>query len=108
MAKSQPAASIALALLIIFPLAGHQGLRAQTATSPRPVIDVHLHAFPVARFRPGAIDPAVGTREFGFQVAASDEAHLEATLTALREHQVVKAIVSGPLALVRTWTIPTS
>ena len=75
-----------------------------SAVPERPIIDVHLHAFPADLNGPERVEVSVGTREFGFRAPASDQANLDATLAALREHNVVKAVVSGRLPMVRKWT----
>ncbi len=75
-----------------------------SALPERLIIDVHLHAFPADLNGPERVEISVGTREFGFRAPASDQANLDATLAALREHNVVKAVVSGRLPMVREWT----
>lgn len=66
-----------------------------------PIIDVHLHAFPVANIGPGIIETSPGTRGLDFRVPATDAENLSQTLAQLQEFNVVKAIVSGQLE--RNW-----
>ena len=82
------------ALLLLAPAAWPQ-------ESQRPIIDVHLHAFPVANIGPGVIETSPGTSGLGFRVPATDAENLSQTLDQLREFNVVKAIVSGQLE--RNW-----
>ena len=71
---------------------------------PRPIVDVHLHAFPADLNGAEAVDQSVGAIDFGFRAPATNQANLDATLAVLREHNVVRAVVSGRLPMVREWT----
>jgi hypothetical protein len=72
---------------------GMSGARAATYTpSPkRPIIDVHLHAYPADMVLPDAPNPATGKA----LAAKTGEAHLRACLAEMRRLNVVKGIVSG-------------
>jgi hypothetical protein len=66
-----------------------------------PIIDVHLHAFPVSNVGPGVPETSPGTSGLDFRVPATDEENLDQTLAQLRALNVAKAIVSGQLE--RAW-----
>ena len=72
-----------------------QPLAQQSArSSARAIIDVHLHAFPADLLGAGTVDQSVGAIDFGFRAPASNQANLDATLDALRQHNIVRAVVS--------------
>jgi predicted TIM-barrel fold metal-dependent hydrolase len=61
---------------------------------------MHLHAFPADFFgKAGLPNPVTGTPS----AASTDEALLQASLTALERYNIVKAVTSGPLARVEQW-----
>lgn len=66
-----------------------------TVERHRPIIDMHLHALPV-KFLPELEPPGLTRPE-------SEEELLRATLAALEQHNIVKAVTSGPQALVQQW-----
>ena len=79
---------------------------------PLPIIDVHLHAYPSNWVReilgesatpeealPDPPNPITGKRSG----ASTDNALLETTLAAMKQYNIVKAVVSGPLAVVARW-----
>ncbi len=64
-----------------------------------PIIDVHLHALPIATFGPpGMPNPATGKPS----AATTDDQVREASLAALKRYNVVRAVTSGT-ELVRQW-----
>ena len=80
--------------------------------SSRPIIDMHVHAYPadwvsrILRVSGSDIDrlpdppnPVTGVRSG----ATTDEALLEATLAAMVRHNIVMAVASGPLDVVHRW-----
>jgi uncharacterized protein len=71
----------------------------QTNRSLPPIIDMHVHAFPAD------IPARTGMPERfgGLQAATTDDELLRRTLQAMDEHNIVKAIVSGPLDYVEKW-----
>jgi hypothetical protein len=72
--------------------------RAQPAIEPRPIIDVHLHAYGEADWKGPRPNPVTGK----LGPATADE-HMRQTLAAMERHNIVKAIVSGPLEVVERW-----
>jgi hypothetical protein len=85
---------IAFAFLLVL-----ENAAAQTNRSKPPIIDMHLHAFP-------ADIPArtgMPQRLAGLQAATTDDELLHATLQAMNENNIVKAVVSGPLDYVNKW-----
>ena len=79
---------------------GHLGWRLAEAQPRAPIIDMHLHAFPADFFgKAGLPNPVTGTPS----AASTDEALLQASLTALERYNIVKAVTSGPLARVEQW-----
>lgn len=65
-----------------------------------PIIDMHLHAFGFDEFgNPPPPNEATGL----VPSARTDGAAMRATLDALREHNVVVAVASGPLPDVQEW-----
>ena len=89
----------------------------------KPVIDMHLHAFPMGELPPGVpacpgdqrvliptIDPkddldfaSFVTCEQPIFAATSDDDLREKTLAALRRHDVRRAMTEGPVDLVAAW-----
>ena len=63
-----------------------------------PIIDTHLHAYGAANWRGPSPNPVTGKPG----PATADE-HMRQTLAAMTEHNIVKAIVSGPLEAVEKW-----
>src|SRR5262245_30626416 len=76
---------------------------AQTLEKRKPVIDVHMHAYP-ASFAEG-VERWVETNREMFRLPVFDTVHaaktdaavLEGTLMAMERYNVVRAVVSGPL-----------
>lgn len=65
-----------------------------------PIIDMHLHAYPVGYFGPAGVPNFVS----GEPSPETAEAMLEKTLAALERHHVVLAVSSGcPFELVQSW-----
>ena len=74
---------------------------AQTDTIKNPpIIDMHLHSYPVEYMGESNIPNPVTGRPSG---AASDEELMQATLLEMRRYNIVKAITSGPLEVVYRW-----
>ena len=74
---------------------------AQTATdNPRPpIIDMHLHAYPLNDGQPPPVNPVTGQSS-----AARTSAELrDMSLAALKHYNIVKAVASGPAETVRQW-----
>ena len=72
---------------------GRLGWRLAEAQPRAPIIDMHLHAFPADFFgKRGLPNPVTGTPS----AASTDEALLQASLTALERYNIVKAVTSGP------------
>jgi len=74
------------------------GLSAQSGPTRPPIIDVHLHAYGAADWKPRPPNPA--TDQPG---PASAAEHMRATLAAMEKYNIVAAIVSGPLEAVEEW-----
>jgi len=77
---------------------------AQTAAAPEPsrlpIIDVHLHALPAKFFGPPPQpNPVTGQPS----TATTTEEILRESLAALERYNIVRAVTSGPLDLVRRW-----
>jgi predicted TIM-barrel fold metal-dependent hydrolase len=77
------------------------------AAQQPPIIDMHLHAHePGPDLVPAGI-PSICRPEpcegWG-KASATPEESLERTLAAMKRHNVVKAVLSGPLEIVRAWT----
>ena len=68
-----------------------------------PIIDMHLHAFRVQALGPGTVEDSLGAAGLNIRVPDTDADNLAQTLQALRENNVVRAVVSGPLDLTREW-----
>ncbi len=85
-----------LALLLSFSLCAS----AQTAPPRPPIIDMHLHALPIANFGPpGTPNPATHKPSR----ATTDEAVRRESLAALERYNIVLAVTSGTPELVRQW-----
>jgi len=91
-------------LLIIFGLAGIPCfISAQTTIDEKfPIIDMHMHSFPVKYMGESNIPNPVTGRPSG---AISDEELMLATRSEMRRHNIVKAVTSGPLDVVHRWKI---
>ena len=109
-----------IALSVAIALAAYTSAAAQYPG--KPVIDMHLHAFPVefAAGAPGCagdqnilvmpLDPReefdfsiLGTCEHPFFAAESDEALLRDTLAAMEQYNIRRAVTSGALKDVTAW-----
>ncbi|MCX6142082.1 MAG: amidohydrolase family protein [Ignavibacteriales bacterium] len=88
--------------LIIFGFMGIPCLiSAQTATNKNlPIIDMHMHAYPVKYMGESNIPNPVTGRPSG---ATSDEELMLATLSEMHRYNIVKAVTSGPLDVVYRW-----
>jgi hypothetical protein len=85
---------IALAALLVL-----EDASAQTSRNSPSVIDMHVHTFP-------ADIPArtgMAERFGGQQVVTTDDELFRSTLKGMDEHNIVKAVVSGPLEYVEKW-----
>ncbi len=71
---------------------------AQSSSQPQPIIDVHLHAYRPADWKGPLPNPVTGKPG-----PATAEEHRRQTLAAMERHNVVKAIVSGPVEVVEQW-----
>ncbi len=100
--------AVSISLLTFF--AGCGGLKSSSpkgqAANPRrlPIIDVHMHAIPLEAFppewgKPPFRNPATGEPSS----ATTNEAIMAASLRAMTEFNIVKAVVNGPLAEVHRW-----
>ena len=76
------------------------GAAAQTAPAHAPIIDVHLHAYPIGALGPpGVPNPATGKPS-----PATEDAMRRENLAALELYNIVRAVTSGaPSELVRQW-----
>jgi predicted TIM-barrel fold metal-dependent hydrolase len=73
----------------------------QTATNKNlPIIDMHMHSYPVDYMGELNIPNPVTGRPSG---AASDEELMLATLSEMRRYNIVKGVTSGPLDVVYRW-----
>ncbi len=88
--------------LIIFGFMGIPCLiSAQTATNKNlPIIDMHMHSYPVEYMGGSNIPNPVTGRPSG---AASDEELMLATLSEMHRYNITKAVTSGPLDAVYRW-----
>ena len=76
-------------------------ISAQTDTNKKPpIIDMHMHSYPVEYMGESNIPNPVTGRPSG---AASDEELMLATLSEMRRYNIVKAVISGPLDVVYRW-----
>jgi uncharacterized protein len=90
-------------------LAGCAGIKSspggQTANRRGlPIIDMHMHATPLEAYpsewgKPPFLNPATGK----LSAATSNEAIMAASLRAMTELNIIKAVVSGPLDDVHRW-----
>ncbi len=73
---------------------------AQEAPRERPpIIDMHLHAFTLdSPGEPGSVHPGTGLR-----APATSEDFRQETFALLERYNIVKAVTSGPLAVVERW-----
>lgn len=83
------------------PLAGAQAT--PTGGKP-PIIDMHMHAVPIESFpaewgKPPFLNPVTGKPS----AATSNKAIMAASLRAMTQFNIVKAVVSGPLDDVHRW-----
>jgi uncharacterized protein len=82
-------------------------LTAPAPSAQQPVIDMHLHAHMPGPDHVPAGAPSICRPEpcdgWG-QASATHEEGLERTLAAMKRHNVVKGVLSGPLEIVRAWT----
>ena len=83
--------------LVVFPCL----LFAQTDTiKPLPIIDMHLHSFPVADSGEANMpNPVTGK----LSSATSDEEIMQASFMEMRRYNIVKAVTSGPLEVLFRW-----
>ena len=81
-------------MLIVFGLVGTFCLiSAPTTTNKKlPIIDMHLHSYPVEYMGKSSIPNPVTGRPSG---AMSDEELMRATLKEMRRYNIVKAVASG-------------
>jgi predicted TIM-barrel fold metal-dependent hydrolase len=68
--------------------------------SKLPIIDMHMHSYPVEYMGESNIPNPVTGKPSG---AASDEELMLATLSEMRRYNIVKAVTSGPLDVVYRW-----
>ncbi len=85
-------------ILTLFALLSSVLLIAQDAKLP--IIDMHMHSFPAAYMGELYIPNPLTGRPSG---AASDEELMQATLLEMHRYNIVKAVTSGPLEMVRRW-----
>jgi hypothetical protein len=72
--------------------------RAQSPSERPQIIAVHLHAYDASQWKVSQPNPVAGRPG----PATADE-HMRQTLAAMERHNIVKAIVSGPLEIVERW-----
>ena len=74
---------------------------AQTSIDSRrpPIIDMHLHAYPLDDRTPPAVNPVTGLPS----VAGTSVELRDSTLAALERYNIVKAVASGPPETVNEW-----
>jgi predicted TIM-barrel fold metal-dependent hydrolase len=89
-------------LLIVFGLVGTFCLiSAPTTTNKKlPIIDMHLHSFPVEYMGKSSIPNPVTGRPSG---AMSDEELMLATLMEMHRYNITKAVTSGPPKVMYRW-----
>ena len=85
-------------ILTLFALLSSVLLIAQDAKLP--IIDMHMHSYPVEYMGESNIPNPITGRPSG---AASDEELMRATLVEMRRYNIVKAVTSGPLEVVYRW-----
>lgn len=84
---------IVMLAALLPPLEAHAQQRA-------PIIDIHLHAYPIGALGP----PGVPNPVTGEPSPQTDAAMRDATLSAMERHNIVGAVVSGcPFSLSREW-----
>ena len=88
-------ASITLLLPFVWTCISPTQAQPQANIKKPPVIDMHLHAF-TASSQP---NPVTGKPS----AYTTDNALLQATLAAMERYNIVMAVVSGPLNLVKQW-----
>ena len=71
---------------------------AQSSNQAQPIIDVHLHAYRPADWKGPLPNPVTGKPG-----PATAEEHMRQTLAAMERHNIVKAIVSGPVEVSEQW-----
>jgi len=89
-------------LLIVFGLVGiHCLIFAQTDIIKQlPIIDMHMHAYPLDyNGEPDIANPVTG-KPSGAQ---SDEELMQASFMEMRRYNIVKAVISGPLEVLFRW-----
>jgi predicted TIM-barrel fold metal-dependent hydrolase len=88
--------------LIIFALSGTFCLLSAPANTIKklPIIDMHLHSFPIEYMSKSGIPNPVTGRP---SAALSDDELMRATLKEMRRYNIVKAVASGPLEVVLRW-----
>ncbi len=96
----------ALVILLVATTSVSPSAGAQTAPGEGkpPIIDMHMHAIPLESFpsewgNPPLRNPVTGKPS----AATSDEAIMAASLRAMTQFNIVKAVVSGPLDDVHHW-----
>jgi predicted TIM-barrel fold metal-dependent hydrolase len=68
--------------------------------SARPIIDVHMHAYPADMWGgPGAPNPATGAPSS----FVTDDDVMKASIAAMERFHIVRAVLSGPLERVDRW-----
>ncbi|HUQ32043.1 MAG TPA: amidohydrolase family protein [Pyrinomonadaceae bacterium] len=70
-----------------------------TQQRSEPIIDMHMHADPSDQFTHPNPNPVTG-KDPSFK---NESEHMRATFEAMRRHNIVKGVVSGPLEVVRRW-----
>jgi len=64
-----------------------------------PIIDMHIHAYPLDDRTPPAVNPVTGLPS----VAGTSAELRDSTLAALKRYNIVKAVASGPPETVNEW-----
>jgi uncharacterized protein len=82
--------------LVVLVLFGRPAALSGQASSRGPIIDMHLHALPTTEF-------PERNRTRGYITPKSADELRKATRRALDRYAVVRAVVSGPIDLVRRW-----
>src|SRR5581483_6320702 len=102
-------------------VAGAAALSGQTTAARPPILDVHLHAIPVAQFGPPPVPTCAGQLEFlprdpqepytfdrfascasALKSSTTDAELMKQTLTLLERYNIT-AVTSGPPSLVQQW-----
>jgi uncharacterized protein len=78
---------------------------AVTASNPRglPVIDMHMHAIPLENYPPEWGRPPRNPATGKPSAATNNQAIMAASLRAMTQFNIIKAVVSGPLDDVHRW-----